>query len=281
MATVLLIALLVAVCGELATLTSTESLIAHRHANNQAHELTVDSCLWVVADRLTSVQGQPSVLIVNLDQFGVAETEFDLGGAYVHCTLTDDAAKFNPNLFQRSDQEALLIRKLNLLGQQHGLQSRTLLQPIRADKDVQGARFQWFDQLLTGVEPGEIFRLDGSIVGTPVWSDVVTFWGEGKIDVRRVAPQVLEATLEDIQSGLAAKILATRNADRSADFLAAALVTVPAENRQKVSDRLTFDAKRYSLSIETKIGADVRRCYVVARIDRNKIDVLHRSAITW
>ena len=284
--TILLIAMLVAVSIELTTLTATHAVSEARRHQTLAHDLAVDSALLLLADQLASTGAGPSDLIRRLDLLGRATATFEVGEVAVHCTIYDDAAKFNPNAFQRCDRQPLLKRKLTSLASRRSLPRATVdLKPLLTRRsDGSGTLYRWYDQFLSGVEPGSMFRWNEELEDhrqRPVWSDVVTFWGDGRIDLRRVDQDVLEAVLEDIRPGLARLLLAARPADRSIDFAEAALTRVHAEIRQKVAARLTYDAHRYAIRMDTAIGADRRRWYVVAEMNDAEVSVLHRSRLTW
>ena len=205
----------------------------------------------------------------------------------VTCTLRDDGAKFNPLLFQEAYDRRKLERKLTLLASGRALpRAEVDLRPILVPTPATapGPLYRWFDQLLADAEVGAIFNWDDNVAHESrqrVWSDDVTFWGDGRIDLRRANVDVLEAMLEDIGPGLAKLLLAPAPADRSANALQAALVPIDAEIRQRVAARLTYDAMRYAITIDTAAGGDHRRWYVVARIDSGEVDILHRSQLTW
>ncbi len=284
--TILLIVLLITGVAQLVTITSTEAVVAGRRHNTPAHELAIDSAMLILADRMMNIDGQPSDVVRNLDRFGRATVRFDLGEVGARCTIRDDAAKFNPIWFQRPDQELLLLQRLGALQTRRGLPPATVrLQPIICDRgETDGRLYWWYDQILSDVSPGMVFPIaqqDDVIAPSPVWSDVVTFWGDGRIALRRVDLDVLEAALEDIQPGLAKILLSARPSDPSVDFTQTALIGVNAEIRQRVAERLALRAHRYAITIDTAIRGDHRRWYVVARIDKGDVTILHRSRQTW
>lgn len=112
---VLLITLLIATSAELVTVTSTQSIVAGRRHRALAHELAVDSALLLLADRLLDNEDRPSELVRSIDERGHAAVTFTIGSVKVDCALFDDAAKLNPLLFQRDDQQTQLTRKLTTL----------------------------------------------------------------------------------------------------------------------------------------------------------------------
>lgn len=282
----LLITLLLAVTAELVSVTSVEAISSARRNRTCAHELAVDSALLVLAEQLSAENTQGSPLIRQLDQAGVACMSFPIGPVAVRCTLRDDAAKLSPLPFQRPDQQQKLTRKLTTLAGRRALPPvKVALKPVvRDSSSPAGPVYHWYDQVLSDVQPGAVFRWNegADIKGQmPVWSDVLTFWGDGRIDLRRVDADVLEATLEDIRPGLGRLMLAARPADRSLSFLQSALARVHAEIRQQVAARVTYNTRRYAIRMDTAVDADLRRWYVVATIAGGELSVLHRSQVTW
>jgi hypothetical protein len=285
-ATLLLLTLLIAVAAQLATTASVESVTSARRHRTLIHELAVDSALLLLRERLTTANDETQQWVRDLDRFGFAVTDFAVGPATVRCVLRDDGAKLNPILFQRADEQNVLTRKLTQLANGRALPgARVALKPLIVDSPSQGgARYRWYDQLLAGVEPGTFFRWSENPTehdASPVWSDVVTFWGDGRLDLRRVNTDVLEAALEDIQPGLAKVLLNAGPTDRSVNYLQTALIDVPAEIRTAVANRITFDARRYAVRMETAVEADRRQWYVVLQVDADRCKVLHRSQLTW
>lgn len=285
-ATLLLLTLLIAVSAQLATQSCVESAAAARRHRTLLHELAVESAVLRIGERLAVPDPEALEWIRRLDQTGSASINWKTADVEVHCVLGDDAAKFNPVLFQRPDQNAMLTRKLNTLAQRKGLTAASVsLQPLSGTPNsVRGAPlYRWFDQLLIDAEPNAFFRwttyeADRS---TPVWSDLVTFWGDGRADLRRANADVLEAVLEDIQPGLARALLKSRPAERSANFLPTALIDVPAELRATVMNRIGFDLRRYCLRLQTGVTADRREWYFVQQMDGRTSRELHRSQLTW
>ena len=279
----LLLTLLIAIAAELATLTSVETVVAARRQAGLQHELAVESTLLVLADVLDN--RSRTNLLTDIDQTNEARLNVEIATVKVVCSIRDDGGKLNPLLFESEDQSEALRRKLRLLQTQKGLPICDVhLRPILGDSTQGGLRFHWFDQLLDDAPPGSFFHLGDSAserFHRSVWSDVLTFWGDGRIDLRRVDPIVLEAALEDLRPGLAQKLLASRPADRTVDFRQIALAHIDSEIRERVAARLTFDDHRYALRIDTILGADRRKWYVVARIENGKTTVLHRSPVTW
>lgn len=276
---VLLVTFLIAVTAELANVSGFAAVIQNRRHATLQHELAVDSAVLWVADALSGAeQGR---IVGELDRVGRAVLNFRVGDLEVEAVLRDDGAKFNPRHLQRADQELLLSRVLGQLGAQAGLPHCVIApRPVLQQTPAQpGNVYFSLDQLLASKNPGELWRVERE--STPVWSDVVTLCGDGRIDLRRAQPEVLEAALAGLQPGLGRAMLAMRPSDRSRDFLGAALDRVPAELRQHVAQRVGFNLLRYSLELTTGIRADRRQWYVVARIADGKTEMLHRSQVTW
>jgi hypothetical protein len=284
-ATVILLTLLIAVSTQLATTTSIDSVISARRQHDLKHELARDSAILAVAERLDPTHPTAARFIADLDREGVATLNLKLGNVVANCVIQDDGAKFNPRLFQRDDQYTTLQRKLTTLSQDLGLPAAGIkLRPIQSQSSEEPTdRYQWFDQVVHEASPTSLFHWEEyhGASAQPVWSDALTFWGDGKVDVRRAPAAVLEATLDDLRPGLGRAIYAARAQDPSANFLAAGLAKVEAELRQQAAGRLTFNAHRYALTIDTRINADRRRWYIIAHIDGNQVTILHRSRITW
>lgn len=284
--TMLLITLLIAVSAQLVTVTSMGAVNNSRRRHSLSHELAVDSALLLLADELAAADGDMSGLIRDLNHSGEVLRTFIIGIVKVQCTIRDDGAKFNPRLFERPDQQRRLARKLTLLANTKRLPpARVGLRPtVTSNTSESGSLYRWFDQILTNIEPGMLFPWNkGDADSDPglVWSNAVTFWGDGRVDLRRVDMDTLEVVLEDIQPGLGRRMLSARPADRSVDFRQSALSRIPAELRQKVAARVTYNGGRYAIQIDTMIHADRRRWYVVAQFNGGDFSVLHRSRLTW
>lgn len=276
--TLLLLALLIAVVGQLAATTAMSAAAAKRRHASLAHELAVDSVLAVLPDRLTA----ESPLVAQLDIAGRASMQLDLDGVVAVCTITDDATKLDPNRWPRPDQGVVLARKLRALGDRRGLPGRVEIKPVSVDSpDKPGRPYHGFDQLVADADPMSLMPWGAQEGESPTWSDVVTLWGDGRIALRRADPEILDIVLEDIRPGLGRALLADRPRRRDVDFVQTALIRVDAELRQRVAERITFDARRYALAITTIVGGDRRHWYVVAGVEKGRLTVLQRSQVTW
>lgn len=280
--TMLLLVLLIAVTAELSTLAATGAMSTQRGVQSLHHQLAVDSAILWIHEQLPSKEGREPDLYKDLETLGQAKLTFDIGKVHVEALLRSDAAKLNPTRWQRADQQGMLSRKLSTLQQRFSLSGRPQLQPIASE--VNGPRYRWFDQVIGDAQPESFFRWNEQL-GTPptetVWTDVITFWGDGKIDLRYASADVLEATLEDLCPGLAETLLAARTANRSMDIVATALANVPDDLRNQIAERLTFGARRFAIRLQTSIGADRRQWYLVVNLGGEKPQVLHRSQLTW
>jgi len=282
--TVLLLVLLITVVAELAMLTSVDSIRVWGRANTLRHRLAVDSVLQLVRARLASGDHR---LQDDLDRLGRVTLETTLGRCRVRCAVGDDAAKLDVAAFDQRSQRRLLTRKLTALARVYDLpRARVKLRPLGVTPEDDQRRYRWFDQLFADPPPAAFLRVasdgDGILASAPVWSDVLTLFGSGRIDVRRVAPEVLEVALADIERGLAQSILSARHqAEPSQNFLPEAVARLDASVRHRVAERLAFDLHRYALTIETAIGGDRRCWYVVATMDGDTIETHYRGQIQW
>lgn len=283
---VLLLALVLSVAMQLVVNTSAEAVAAARQHRSLAHKLAVDSTLILLEESFANPTEPGGTLLEALDRDGFAEATYTIGDGSVHCRIEDDGAKFDPIVLQRPGEEHKLTRALETLMMRRELPNATVtLWPQVATTGEGSARlYHWYDQLLAGAEPGVLFRLqaaEDAAESQAVWSDAVTFWGNGRIDLRRVTPAVLESTLSDLRPGLAQQILARRPRNPAMDFTQSALTAVEAGVRAAVADRLSFDAKRYAIEMTTRVADESRRWYVVATITDSDMTIHHRSRITW
>lgn len=279
--TMLLIALMTAVTAQVVTVGAVGGAVGARRDRTLQHDLALESGLLLIEDILAGPSAKH--LLHELDRFGTTGLRFAIGDVEIRGTLRDEGAKFHPRWFNRPDQEPLLSRVLTRLGSRSGLAPAQVdLKPVAtASRSDRTLFYHWFDQLLADVQPGQILRLHEDEDLHPTWSDVVTLWGDGRVDLRRSDAAVLDAALSDLQPGLADAMLQMRPADRTINFLRSALERVPAELRQTVSQRVGFDLRRYAIEVDTIIGADRRRWFVVAGHRANRLEVLHRGMVTW
>ncbi len=267
--TLLVVVLLIAVVSRLTTDTATQALIESRRQQTLQHEVAVDSLPLVMRDWFSPEA--LDLVLGELDRQGFADRDLDIGPVKVRVQIRDDAAKLNPNRFGEPHG---LERKLDLLATCLGLNPASInLAPLRTDKQP----YRTFGQVLSS-EAVVFAPLDAA--SSPAWSDVLTLWGDGRLALRRVDETVLDVVLEDVKPGLGRELVKHRPADRSKDSLQEALSHVDADVREKVRQRIVFDAERYSLNIETSIGGDRRTWYLVVNGGKD-VTVLHRRAVTW
>jgi hypothetical protein len=271
--TLLLVALLAATVSQLVMVTSVDALAVRRESNTLAHELAVDSILRIAAERLRTDSGVHRTL----DHYGQIDLALTLGECQARCRLTDDGAKFDPATLARDART--LRRSLSELGRALDLpECRPHLQPLSADRNA-APRYAWFDQLFDAAEPDAFFHWSDDDDAQMVWSDAVTCWGSGKLDVRRARPEVLSAVLQDIDRSLARRIVALRQ--DGSNPLPRLLADLDVETRAAIEARLGYDLARYSFQIQTAIGGDVRRWYLVATISDPAVPVHYRGQVQW
>ncbi|NUQ11348.1 MAG: hypothetical protein HUU26_03330 [Gemmatimonadaceae bacterium] len=261
--------LLLAIVSRLTTATATQALIESRRQQTLQHELALDGLPLVIGEWFApeSVDSVPH----ELDRQGFADRELTLGPVGLRVRVRDDAAKLNPNRF--ADPQ-IIEHKLGLLATRAGLDPTVIAPaPLKTDKQP----YRTFGQVFCG-EAAVFALFDAG--SSPAWSNVLTLWGDGRVAVRRVDDAVLDIALEDLKPGLGRELLKHRPADRSTDFLEEALAEVASDLREKVHQRLVFDARRYSLDVETVIRGDKRQWYVVVS-GGDDVTVVHRRAKTW
>ena len=274
--TLMLVVLLATTMAQLATVTSVESIRIERRVNTLTHELAADSALRVAAQRLRN----GSAVVSDIDRLGSHVFTMKLGRCRVRCRIADDGAKFDVRAFDQDSTAFPLRRKLEALGRRFALtETRIRLKPLAADSRPPSQRYVWFDQLFESPDPGALFcwTPDEPYVA---WSDVVTCFGTGRVDVRRASRQVLDVLLGDLDRSLGRKISTIRKRHGGVD-LQDILQAVDADVRQKVSARIAHGLERYALTIETAVRADLRQWYVVATINDQTIDVHYRGQIQW
>lgn len=279
--TLLLLAILAAAAAELALLSSIDATTSFREGNDLQHRLAVDSVLeWMAAE-----SAEDDRLNRELDRTGSVQRSWQLGDCHILCRIADDGAKLDVRALP---DERTLSRRLRACMTQVDL-PRCRIRP-RPAEDASGneADYLWFDQLFDELPAAALFGAGTVTAGPPgaegpVWSDVVTVFGQGRIDLRRTPAEVLEIALGDIDRGLGRKLCAARDrlSGSESSPLAAALATLDGSVRQQAAARLAYDLHRYALTIETAIGADRRRWFVVATIVEGKHSVHYRGAIRW
>lgn len=274
--TLMLVALLAALGAGLATSTSIESIRASRTANDLQHTLAVDSALR------RFVRTDPSKL--QLTASGDRWFELYVGDCAVRCRVANDAAKLDVAAFADEGQKNLLERKLRDLARRMDLpEVHVDARPVHKNwrKRDRVASFVWFDQLFVAPEIGVTFSDLDTVIANPeqiVWSDVVTLWGDGRVDVRAAPDDVIRVVLADIDRGAAESIIEAR---RTGD---GNLVQpdLPKQVASQIQQRLTTSSNRYALTLETAINADRRTWYVVFDKRGELVGKVHyRGQVRW
>jgi hypothetical protein len=278
--TLLALLVLVVVTARLATLTGFEAVHASRRACTLQHELAVDSAIRVSAAMLA----EGTATYDAFAESGVMPVEFSLDECAVRCRIVNDAAKFNISAFDDEGEQRRLVRKLRALQRRLRLPDVTVklrpTTPATLYPDEVPA-YCGFDQLFGENAAGACFRWDW-VDGTPaslVWSDVVTLYGDGRVDVRHARPEVLKVLLEDIDRSAANAFARAR---RKPDAFAKAMDAVVPAVRDRLQQRLTTKQNRYALTIETRVHGDRRLWYVVASMTQGTVRTVHfRGQLRW
>ncbi len=203
----LLVVLLASTTTQLVTSSAVEAVRVSRHANTLALELAVDSLLVVLRLRISQDDG----ISRNLDRWGFATVELNLGACRVSCRVADDGAKLDVSAFADGPHDRNLQRKLVSLARRFGLETAGIaLRPVVDEADPGKCRYLWFDQLFADDARHELFRL-GAEQEQVVWSDLVTCFGSGTVDIRRARTGVLAVLFDDLDRALPRRIAALRS----------------------------------------------------------------------
>ncbi|MCP4589436.1 MAG: hypothetical protein GY842_01700 [bacterium] len=285
--TMMLIVLLVAVTARLARTAAVESIRAGRTGGSLQHELAVDSLLRWSAIELAA----ESEVARELERSGRTEIAIAVGDCRMSGVIVSDAAKFNVAAFAGEKDRGLLERKLEALGRRLELPPvRIDLRPVqsRGSRGGGGPRYRWYDQLFRNPVPETIHSWrEQQTAGNEgsaglAWSDVVTLFGDGRVDVRYAHPEVLRIAIEDLDPGAAQAIAEQRTRNEKASEGGKALNGLRAPVRRRVEARLGEQINRYAITIETAVNADRRRWYVVASIAGGRVEqVCYRGQIRW
>lgn len=281
--TVLVITILLVTAAQLATLSSTRALVVERRTNSLQHQLAVDSTIELVANLLA----RDKVLPQKLDRDKQVEVPLQLGQCKICVTVQDDGAKFNVLPFTDERSAPLLRRKLQDLERQMRLPKAEIdPRPVLISKatgqapdgrQLLPASYLTFDQLFKGIPAPAVFRWDPPehhSPKAPVWSDYVSLFGDGRLDLKRADPRLAELAVRDLQAGWSPSNSKATTLDETVGGLDATV-------RPAVAARLGYGLDRYALTIQTAVGTDVRRWYVVATMKQGAAKVLHRQQITW
>jgi len=288
--TLMVVVLLVSVTARLASTAAVEAVRASRRVNTLQHELAVDSLIRAVAGEL-SAEG---ALAKEFERRGHTQLTCELGDCRAACRIANDAAKFNVAAFAADRDRRLLQRKLTALGRRMSLPPvKVNPRPVHAkrSREVGKARYLWYDQLFRGPSPEAFFRRRGTEAVEAVevgdaeslaWSDVVTLFGDGQVDIGHAEPEVLRVLLEDVDRSAALALAAARRRGADGTRRGQVLSKLPTSVRRKIKSRVGTGLRRYALTIETAIRSDRRRWYVVADMAKGEVSqVYYRGRIEW
>lgn len=272
----LLVVLLASTTTQLVTSSAVEAVRASRQANTLAHELAVDSLLALLAVRIS----QDDRISRDLDRWGFSTVELNLSACHVSCRVTDDGAKLDVSAFADGPHHRDLQRKLVSLARRFGLETAGIaLRPVTDEVDPDKRRYLWFDQLFADDARHELFRPDGQQEQV-VWSDLITCFGSGLVDIRRARTGVLAVLFDDLDRALPRRIAALRRKP-GPDVIQRILQQVDPDRRDAARARIGWDLHRYALEIDTVIRGDRRRWYVVATLNNDTAEVHYRGQIRW
>ncbi|MCZ6654344.1 MAG: hypothetical protein O7D91_15125, partial [Planctomycetota bacterium] len=113
-----------------------------------------------------------------------------------------------------------------------------------------------------------------------VWSDLITCFGSGVVDIRRARTGVLAVLFDDVDRALPRRIAALRSKP-GPDVIQRVLQQVHPDRREAARARIGWGLQRYALEIDTVIRGDRRRWYVVATINNETAEVHYRGQIRW
>jgi hypothetical protein len=274
--TLLLVVLLASTTSQLVTNAAVEAVRASRQANTLAHELAVDSLLAILPHKLS----QNERIGRDLDRSGSSAVNLNLGDCRVSCRVTDDGAKLDVGAFADESLDRALHRKLVSLTRRFDLQTASIaLRPVVDEVDPGKRAYLWFDQLFANDARHELFRLRAEQEQV-VWSDLITCFGSGTVDIRRARIGVLAVLFDDVDRALPRRIAALRS-KREPNVIQRVLQQVDPDRRDAARARISWDLERYALEIDTAIRGDCRRWYVVASIDEDKAKVHYRGQVRW
>ena len=284
--TVLLLSLLAAVLAQFTLASGVTTIVAARRNGQLIHRLAVDSAI-ALANLELSRDGDWAR---QLDRQPVVASALDVGACHVELHVRDDGAKFDVAAFAQKQQKRLLETKLQSLERAlHLPRLRIRLQPIDTPEASTYRRYVWFDQLFDAPYAHRIFTVTDTTAHPPRWSDAVTLFGDGRLDLRRAESEVIDAMLGDLVPGLGRQLppIAQRNARNARDLLTDVLADLDERTANTLLARVSWDVGRYALGLRTAIRtddgreSDVRRWYVVATLGQTKPTVHYRGLIRW
>ena len=286
--TVVMLALLAAALSQLVFLSGSTAVITARRNADLDHRLAVDSAIALVGRQMTA---EPRWL-AQLQRDGVVRETFNVGPCTVRVTVRDDGGKFNVGAFTQPPDRRLLETKLRRLERVMRLPPMKIrLQPQIATDRKQPDAYRWYDQLFDRPQAHHIFALsDNTLTSSrPRWSDIVTVFGDGRLDLKRADNAVIGVMLGDLVPGIERQIPIprARNASSAQDLLGDVLADVDERTRSALLRRVTWNTGRYAMGIRTAMQtpgvseSDVRRWYVVATLGQGDPEILYRGRIEW
>lgn len=291
--TLLLVVLLVAAVSRTATTAAVASIRAAHCANNLQHRLAVDGVLRVAAAQVLSNDDDRQAI----EHGATQNIRLVLANCVTTCTIMSDASKLSVRAFERREDRILLARKLTSLQQRLSLANAEVrLQPTLERASGRGAgqvrmrgeRYLWFDQLFENTAPEAYFvpatfqAMESGPRAPDCWSEAVTLWGDGRVDVLSANHAVLRVLLDDVDPTAADAVLNARNDPRKPDPLAVVLNDCDENTRRELQRRLGRGIARYALYIQTTIETDQRHWYVVTDLsDASGGVVYYRGQVQW
>ncbi len=287
--TLLLIALLMAGLSQLVFVSGTTAVVDGRHNADLTHRLAVESAIALAHQEL----GNKDTWVAQLDRAPEVRHAFDLSACHVELRIRDDGAKLPIAAFAdptRKGPNRLLEDKLRQLERRLRLpRLRIRLQPRLASEREQIRAYVWFDQLFERPEGHRILAVTDTERQGACWSDALTLFGDGRLDLRRAKPEVIDVALGDLVPGAGRRVppVSNRQADNAQDLLRNVLANTTERTRNELLRRVTWDAGRYALNIRTSIRtddtreSDIRRWYVVATLGGSGPQIHYRGKIEW
>lgn len=242
------LALAAALITPLATLSGTTAVIESYAADTLRHRLAAESVVALLPELLA----RDPRLSKGLDRRNRARIAFDLAGVRVDVLIQDDTAKLPLRALSETDEPHALANALSTLQSRLGLLSS---RPRRM--------ISWSGCLDDLFEHPTDRGLFGAGESSSAWAHYLSPLGR-RVHLQRAEAAVLEAALLDLRPGLGRQLAEIRRRKPEADpSELLRTIEMPRDMAKKVSKRLTTRTQRYSLLVRTRIGADVRRRYLI------------------
>ncbi|MBI4716621.1 MAG: hypothetical protein HY763_02360 [Planctomycetes bacterium] len=184
----LLLAILAATGAALAALGGSEAIRAGRASRDLDHRLAAESVLEVLPELLQRAKSNPAAPEASSATITI---RVRVGACDVVGDVQSEAGKMRVTALAADEMTA----RLRTLAVRHGLPPEDILpRPITRGAGTEGwPSVVWFDQLVRPRRFEELFRMlpgddrrAGLATPTTVWSDLVTFWGDGRRPVYSV-----------------------------------------------------------------------------------------------